>query len=285
MQFDAKLTHSLCHVFYATTLQISRLRQEIADLKSKLESTEDNFNKLRAEHTGVLSRLEEYEEAGDVPSASDPGNYNKDGKRTRKAEDRSRFLWKFVQRYACGGDFAPHNYVNEEGKAFHLTGEEWEVLNYLKKPRNRWVVTVMLAEPSVQKQIAEIQLKAVKAHEKTEKVQSLSLAASLQLKLGKRKMRKLHSRLFEELTEGKHFENNRALITNSGGKWRRATYDAGVGELTRERLFVSEQKVREVRKKILNNNLGEWADPRTEKIIDTSWMHLPTDAAVLLFVT
>ena len=44
MQFDAKLTHSLCHVFYATTLQISRLRQEIADLKSKLESTEDNFN-------------------------------------------------------------------------------------------------------------------------------------------------------------------------------------------------------------------------------------------------
>ena len=81
MQFDAKLTHSLCHVFYATTLQISRLRQEIADLKSKLESTGDNFNKLRAEHTGVLSRLEEYEEAGDVPSAGDPNNY-KDGKRT-----------------------------------------------------------------------------------------------------------------------------------------------------------------------------------------------------------
>ena len=83
----------------------------------------------------------------------------------------------------------------------------------------------------------------------------------------------------------KNFGNKSALTTNSGGNWRRATYDAGVGELTRERLFVSEQKVREVRKKILNNNLGEWADPRTEKIIDTSWMHLPTDAAVLLFVT
>ena len=115
MQFDAKLTHSLCHVFYATTLQISRLRQEIADLKSKLESTEDNFNKLRAEHTEVLSRLEEYEEAGDVPSASDPDNYNKDGKRTRKAGDRSRFLWEFVQRYACGVDFACYNYVNARG--------------------------------------------------------------------------------------------------------------------------------------------------------------------------
>ena len=83
----------------------------------------------------------------------------------------------------------------------------------------------------------------------------------------------------------KVFENNSALITNSEGNWRRATYDAGVGELTRERLFVSEQKVRAVRKKILDNNLEEWADPRTEKIIDTSWMHLPTDAAVLLFVT
>ena len=143
MQFDAKLTHSLCHVFYATALQISRLRQEIADLKSKLESTEDNFNKLRAEHTEVLSRLEEYEEAGDVPSASDPDNY-KGGKRTRKAEDRSRFLWKFVQRYACGGDFVPHNYVNGRGKGFHLTGEEWEVLNYIKHPRRKWLVKVLL---------------------------------------------------------------------------------------------------------------------------------------------
>ena len=161
-----------------------------------------NFNKLRAEHTEVLSRLGEYEEAGDVPtSASDPNNY-KDGKRTRKALNRSRFLWQFVQRYACGGDFAPHPYVNGRGKTFHLTGEEWEVLNYIKKPRNKWVLRVMLEEPSVQKEVAGVQLKAVKAHENTEKAQSLSLAASLQLKLGKRKMRQLHSRLFEELTEG-----------------------------------------------------------------------------------
>ena len=92
--------------------------------------------------------------------------------------------------------------MNEGGKASHLTGEEWEVLNNIKKPRNRWLVKVMLAEPSVQKQIEEIQLKAVKAHEGAEKAQSLSLAASLQLKLGKRKMRQLHSRLFEELTKG-----------------------------------------------------------------------------------
>ena len=95
-------THSICHVFYATTLQISRLRQEIADLKSKLESTEDKFNKLRAEHTEVLSRLEEYEEPGSVPSASHPNNY-KGGKRTRKAEDRSRFLWQFVTPIQLAG--------------------------------------------------------------------------------------------------------------------------------------------------------------------------------------
>ena len=117
MQSDAKLTHPVCHVFYATALQVSRLRQEIADLTSKLESTEDKFNKLESEHTEVLSRLDKYEEPGDVHSASDPNNY-KDGKRTRKAENRSRFLWKFVRRYACGEDFAPYNYVNERGKGF-----------------------------------------------------------------------------------------------------------------------------------------------------------------------